>query len=610
MRCLEKNPLHRFQSMSDVRVMLMEVASAMSSGLSLNPQKIAAAPRRFSTKLLPMAAAVLVAAAAGAFGYWFFFSGQSKSAPAHYDISLPRGTTSTLTHARLSPDGRSIVYVGENDDGKILLRRSLDGYESEPIKGSEGSGYPVFSPDGKWIGFEWGSNEIRKIPAEGGTPITVCKNCKPVNGVEWGAANDMLFATREGITKVSADGGEARLVTKLDQTKTERSHYEPRFLPNGRDFVFSVLAKSNRKPAVYSARDKKWTYIGNVGDGTYSVYVAGHLVFTRENYVYAVPFNTETLTASGTPEIVSEGIFPFFPRLSFSNSGSALYMPEMRNIDSELVWIERGGGETPVFKKKRNYTAPRLSPSGDEIAVVVDSDLWVYNIESGRGIRLTDDGGVNYPVWKPDGNQVVYAVENNGRYSVNIKNSDGSGGARKIVSGDKAIRPYSYHPTENLILGVYFPATADGDIVTVDVDDGTMNVLIDNEATNDMPAFSPDGKWYAYFTTESGKTQIFVLPWGRDGARTLVTEGSGLFPTWSGDSKELFFANTRIMRSVTLFEGGELKIGQEKDVFSGNFRSMFDISKDGKRALVVKTSGGVFPNYVRLVTNWTSKLEK
>jgi Tol biopolymer transport system component/predicted Ser/Thr protein kinase len=587
-----------------MRIMLSEVGAAMRSGLSMRPQEIAAPNSSGIPKTIVTGAVIILAALLGAVGSWWVFGNPKDISSGHYNLQLDEAWSSTLTNVRISPDGKSVVFVGEKDDQRILMTRSLDGYLSEPVKGGLDPLYPFYSPDGKWIAYSWGKNEIRKIPVEGGTPVTICKTCQTVNGIDWGSKNQIAYSDADGLAQISADGGKITRLTTIDPKKAERSHYEPRYLPNGEDIVFTVNADSKRKPAAFSSKDETWKYIDNIGEGTYSVYRDGKLVFSREDHVYSAPFDKNSLQATGPPEIIMDGIFPFYPRLNIADNGTVMFMPAMRNIDSELVWIDLAGRQTPVFTKKRNYNAPRLSPDEKQIAVIVDKDLWVYEIETGRGIRITGNGNTNYPVWTPDGSQIVYNVEKQGLWLVNIKNADGTGTARTILSGDKEARPYSIHPTENLILMSYFTASADGDIVTASIEDGTVKTIIDNTATNDMPVFSPDGKWLAYFTVEAGTTQIFVMPWGTDGNRTLVAEQSGMFPTWSGDSSRLFFSATSYVSATDIDLKNGLKVGKQTKLFSGRFRTMFDVAKDGKRVLAVKTSGNIFPKHVNIITNW------
>ena len=512
MKCLEKNPQNRYQSMDEVRVILSEVSSAMGSGASLNHGVVSKSSERDWKVPLIAAAGVLLIAATAWLSYLAFFTTNSNNTVGRFNLQFHDGDLFNLTDARLLPNGKSVVFAAIENEKRVLKLRHLNSYESSLIRGTEGANDPFISPDGKWIGYLWGRKGIRKVPIEGGAPVTICSECRPVAGVNWGKAGNIVFSEKGGLSMVSSDGGAVSRVTELNEEQGERSHYEPRFLPNGKDFVFTVGANNSKKIAAYSSSEKTWSYIEGIDEGTYPSFAAGRIFFTRDEHVFSGKFDPSSLKLTGELKQVIEGIFSFYPRISIAENGTLVYMPSMPQNDSSLVWVDMKGNEEQALPDKKNFNGPRLSPNGESVTLTIDGDVWVREFGSTRGVRLSNDGNASYPMWTPDGQSIVFTVENDDSWKIYRKKADGSGATEEIYTSDVQIRPNSIHPTENIVALAYFPSRTRGNIGVVDMSTGKLTAVVENKFTNDMPRFSPDGKWIAYFSVESGKTQIFTIP--------------------------------------------------------------------------------------------------
>lgn len=609
MKCLEKNPQNRYQSMDEVRVILSEVNSALGSGAALSQPAARSTTRRSWTKPLAAAAGMILLGLISGLAYIAFFAFDSGGEVGRFNLHLHDGDLFNLTDARLLPDGRSVVFAAKLNDKRVLRLRRLDSYESSLIRGTEGANDPFISPDGRWVGFLWANKGVRKVPIEGGNPVTICTDCRPVSGIDWGVSGNIVFSEKDGLSIVSSDGGEVRRVTSLNKEKGERSHYEPHFLPNGKDFVFTVDANNTKKIAVYSAAGNSWKYVEGIAEGTYANFADGRIFFTRDEHVFAGRFDPASLKLTSEPKQVLEGIFSFFPLISVAENGTLLYMPSMPQNDSSLVWVDKQGNEEPALPDKKNFGAPRISPDAKSVALTIDGDIWVREFGSTRGVRLSSDGNASYPIWAPDGDSVLFTVEKDNTWKIYRKKADGSGSTEEIYSSDVQIRPNSIHPTENIIALAYFPSRTRGNIGVVDIDSGKLTSIVENKFTNDMPRFSPDGKWIAYFSVESGKTQIFAIPWKTEGPRKLMTEQTGMYPVFSRDSKSLYSRTPSKTFVTSINTSGGLKPGKETKLFEGQYRAMFDVSPNNDKLLMVKTERGIFPTYLHVVTNWTSELD-
>ena len=608
MKCLEKNPMHRYSSMEEVRVLLGEINSAIGSGASINLPKQATrhSSGSLSRFLLPV---VAIAGLLGTVGFGaLYYSGSGEETQNSLTLFFDEGIDPNLTDARISPDGTYVIYKDQVKGQGMLLRRALNKFTSSPIRGSESARDPFFSNDGRWIGFHKEQKGLWKVSTSGGDAVPLCEECRPVNGASWGGSGKIVYPENDGIYSISDQGGNRTQLTKLG--KDERSHYEPHFLPNGSDFIFTVRKDGTPRTAVYNATEKSYRILEDAGVGIYPIFFENKILFSRQRIVFAIAFDPSTLSTTGEPVQILENAYRFYPKLHVASNKNLVYMPAVRHYDSSLVWVDQTGKETRALPDQNEYTNPRLSPDRTQVAVVIGRDLWIRNLGRTTGSRLTNEGSASYPLWSPDGQTIYYTIEKPNNWTIYSRPSDGSGSPRELFVSDRMIRPGHLNPEGDTIVSSYFPSRGKGDIIAIDIASGKKETIVKGESTVDMPRFSPDGRWLAYFSIESGKNQIYVIPWKRAGKRVLINERGGLFPVWSGNSKFIFTRSPkRTYRTPISISGDTLSAGPKERILEQNYRTVFDID-DENRLLNVKTQKGLFPQHLNVITRFDKLLDQ
>ncbi|MEZ5427788.1 MAG: protein kinase [Pyrinomonadaceae bacterium] len=616
MKCLNKEPRYRYQSMNEVVVLLREIKSAMESGASLSkPSPALFSGRRKIPRAALFGAVALLLALASLGGWALWRSVRADQAGnrsiIRFSLDPPPGTGSNIFEAKITPDGKNIIFPSRQGDLKPLFIRPLDKYESRPIEGTDGGKNPFLSPDGKWIGFTTVTKGIKKVPLSGGVALTVCDICEMTLGSSWGEDNTIIFADNTGLQRVSANGGTPERLTSINREADEINHNSPQILPGGEKVLFTVETGKNSKVAVLSLGTKEVRYLEDMGEIWKARYLpTGHLLFARDTQLMAVVFDPENMKISGQPIPLIGDVFSFAHTFQIADNGTLIYLPVTKMTDNYLVWVNRDGESKPVFDQKGDFSSPRISPDGKRIVVKLDDDIWVYEVESGRAIRITTAGRNEIPLWSLDGRSVIYTTESEGVWTIYRKNADGTGDAEPLTSGPKQYHAYSIHPTENLLTATLFASTGNTDILTIDLTDKSQKQLLTSPFKEDTARFSPDGKWLAFHSMESGKSQVFVQPWGTAGERIPVTKGNGMFPVWTGNNRELIYRRGNKFFAVELQTSPALKVLSEKPLFEGKYLTSYDVSPDGERFLMVKNEHGIFPTQLNVILNWTEEFRQ
>ena len=614
MKCLSKEPRYRYQSMNEVRVLLKEINSAIDSGASLSrPAQKALIPQKNYLPWLIGGVLLLLLATASFFAWNFFQTDDTNTEEiTRFHIQPPSTDPSDLFNVRITPDGKNLIFSSKQDEVDMLFIRPLDKFEATPIKGTENGNDPLISPDGEWLAFRYGIKGLRKVPLTGGAPISICDSCDVGSGSDWGTDNMIVYADKTGIHRVSADGGEPERLTTVNKDAGEKSHLSPIFLPDQKGVIFTISKKNKRSLAVLSLESKELKTLELPGSVGYPKFLkTGHLLYGREEQIFAVPFDVQNLKIAGKSIPVLEGVFSFLPDINISETGTLIYLPAVSLKSNSLVWVDKAGKDSPALKKRGNFFAPKLSPDGKQVAVALNGDIWVFDLNSDRGIRLTTQGKAGYPLWTKDGKSIIYRVVVEDVWTIYKKNANGTGEAEKIHTSDFEVRPYSIHPTKPIVALSAFPAQGKGNIVALYFEDGTTKNLVKAPFIADMPNFSPDGKWLAYFATESGNNQIFIQPLEGDSSeRFLVSKQTGIAPVWARDGKKIFYRTVNNFYSADVQTEPEVKFGDVNFLFKGNLRTNFDLSLDSEKFLIVKSEKGVFPQRLNVVKNWTQEFKQ
>lgn len=505
------------------------------------------------------------------------------------------------------------------------------GSKETPIAGTEGASDPFFSPDSQWIGF-FADGKLKKISVEGGAPITVCDGPSD-RGASRGPDNTIVFSPTftSGLVRISAAGGAPQPIVTPDARKGERTYRWPQVLPDGKSVLYTVgmvasPAYYDDAPIALVSLETGKSHVVVQGASMARYLASGHLVYARAGALFAVPFDLKRGQVVGAPVPVLQGVLGVpesgAAYFAVSDDGSLAYIPGRIQADvGKLVWVDRKGNVQPLPAPAQNYSRPRISPDGKRVAVGVGpaggGDAWVYNLERNTLTRLTFDGLDSYPVWTPDGKRVAFGTDK-GLERIEWKAADGSSTSEPISTGSVLQIPESWTPDGGLLAFSQFGLGTRGDIWLLPVKgDRKPRPFLQTPANEYDPAFSPDGRWLAYVSEESGRGEVYVQSFpGPGGKWEVSTEGGGT-AIWSHNGRELFYRNGNNFMVVSVETQPTFSAGQPRLLFQGNFAyardftSDFDVSSDGQRFLMIqKAARESAPTQIDVVLNWSEELRR
>jgi serine/threonine-protein kinase len=528
------------------------------------------------------------------------------------DEFVPRGGLA------ISPDGQNLVYVARRGSGASQLYvRPIDELGATPLPGTEGAQFPFFSPDGQWIGFlEVVERKLKKVPLSGGPPLTLC-DVGGLQGASWGPDDTILLSTASQLLRVSASGGTPEPVTRLDPGEEGQGQRWPEILPGGQAVLYTTWpgVVADASIAVQSLETGERRIL--VEGGTNPRYVpTGHIVFARTGWLLAVPFDLERLEVTGSPVPVLEGVGQF----SLSREGSLLYVSGTAS-SRKLVWVDRQGVERPVTETLRVYGHTRLSPDGQRLAVdTTDAGTNVWLLELGRDTltRLTFEGSNVRPLWSPGGERVLFGSNRAGVYNIFSQPADGSGTPEQLTTGAYRI-PTSVSSDGKTIVFRQNSDTTGRDIGMVRLEsEAEPEMLLQTPFNEHSGMLSPDDRWLAYVSNESGREEIYVTPFPGPGGKWQVSAEGGTEPLWSRDGRELFYRSGEKMMAVPISSGQELTPGKPTLLFEGRYQtglvggdtgSNYDVAADG-RFVMIRAEEGSGPTQINVVLNWFEELKR
>ncbi|UCF38227.1 MAG: PD40 domain-containing protein, partial [Acidobacteriota bacterium] len=631
-RCLRRDMSQRVQAIGDVRIALEEYLSDPQAHQAWQSREQPTAMS--SARKLFLTAAALILATVTFFVGWALRPSPPVTAPtSRFALVLPQDQAFSYSgrhQLALSPDGRHLVYSANGQ----LYHRAMDQLAAKPIAGTlEGGGRnPFFSPDGQWIGF-WAGGEIRKVPVGGGSPETLCQAGNPF-GANWVSERRILFGQGEdGIFEVPADGGEKKLLIEVDSSAGEMAH-GPQLLPGGKDIIFTL--------GLHSDWDQAQIVVQSLETGDRKVIVSGgkdarflpsgHLVYSWKGSLWAVPFDPLRVELTGSAFLVVEKVsesgnaFTGAVHFSTSQSGALAYVPGTGgSITSTVVWIDRTGQEENILADQF-YEFPRISPDGERIVLTLlhssGTDIWVHDLERLTRTRLTFEGSNQLPKWSPDGTAVIFASNHEGESHLYSKSADGTGQAERLTTTPGVIQvPGDFTPDGNALVFQRLEFETSTDLYLLSLDSNrTTRPLLKTRFNEVEPAISPDGRWIAYVSDESGRHEVYVRPFPdvEQGKWQISTSG-GRDPLWDPQGTEVYYLNNETLMASSIDATDTfsseiprvvVKIPDMGTSDQSEWGTDWDISPDGQRFLIT-TNVSESGNQAELVVvlNWFEELQ-
>jgi len=651
LRCLQKDPKQRLRDIGDARISLDEVIS----GAPEDAPSLAAAGRPtkkpWRTWLLSGVAGVSLLVAA-LLAFLYFHQRPPAAQAMRFEIPLPERFSPNLG-VSLSPDGRKLAFVGAGADGQSRLWvRSIDALDSQPLQGTDRAApFPFWSPDSRFIAFGVGGS-LKKIESSGGPPLTLC-DAQGASGGAWTSDDKIVFGTPVGLMQVSASGGAASPIT------TGGPALAPSLLPDGRHFVYleeggpagtgiyvgSVDAKPEQQSSKRLLPDVSVAVYTPSSDSAvgYLLFVRGVGALGSSGTLMAQPFDTRRLELTGEAVPIAEQV----SNVTFSASATdaLVYLAGTQgsatagtrgNIQGQLTWFDREGKILGVAGDPAIFRTLALSPDGKRVAFeradpqnTANRNIWLYDFERGVTTRFTfDSGWDSYPVWSPDDSRIAFGSYRGEFFDLYQKNSNLAGEDELLLKSGIHKTPTSWSPDGRFLL--YFNPVPPSHVWVLPLGGAAAErkpIRVDNSEFNEAVArFSPDGRWIAYSSDESGKDQIYVRPFDAASmgssssggtpltGKWMVSKDGGNAPLWRHDGKELFYMGAGgNLTAVDVSTSGVFQAGVPKTLFKVPAGVVFfDVSPDGKRFLMAaptSTSASPPPKFT-VVLNWQAALKK
>ncbi len=642
--CLPKDPESRWQSAGDVARQLRWIATSSSSSLAgvVVPSR---SRRRVRERLLWGA---LVVALLGALLFMWMASRARGPLPV-FRASLipPPGAVFDFDGdfsgpPVLSPDGTLVAFCARmQKERNSIWVQSLDTAASRKLGGTEGAAFPFWSRDGKFIAF-FVDGTMKKIPVAGG-PIVTITEAPNARGGAWGSDNTIVFAPdyRGYLWKVSANGGTAVRAVKLDESLHDTQRW-PTFLPDGRHFLF--LATNHG----VGVREKYGIYMGSLdNDESKQVlasdsggqFAAGYLLFHRESQLVAQKFDWKNGTLSGEPFTLADNLDfdsgTWHSTFTATESGVLLYQGTVAKSGYDLTWVDRRGATLGKAAEAGAYNGARLSPDGKRVAIALGDpkpDIWVFDLARGTRVRLTFDSALHQmPSWSADGQKIAFTTQTGMTLAfgatLHAKQANGMGQDDLLLAEGK--------PGESPITLFWPQWSADGKYLTYQRLIGPTGASLWAVPTSgekkpfpvvqpQSPAarivqtrLSPDGKWLAYSSTDSGREEVYVTPFPSGSSRWQISQSGGGYPVWRGDSKEIYYAglSDAALHAVEVkVNGNEFEAGIPQTLFVIRATSAvgypYDAAPDGQRFLIPMPQQDMTAAPMSLVVNWPGALNK
>jgi Tol biopolymer transport system component len=627
--CLAKDPADRWQTMHDV---LLQLRFLAEGGALSSPAAAIPAPRArgVTRERLAWGVAAVSLAAAAITGFLGLQQPDAGVQPVlRASVAPPPGVGVFLQGTEpgpvaLSPDGRALAFSGRDVRGKVQLYvRSLSSPEATPLAGTEGASYPFWSPDSRSIGY-FGPGAVFRIGAGGGPATRLC-DAGNGKGGSWSTDGTILFALafNTPLHKVSASGGVSEAVTTLDTARRENSHRFPRFLPDGKHFLFLARVAGSAPGESNAVR------LGTLGSmesvvltnaTSQALYAGGRLLFMQGTNLLAQPFDLAGLRLTGEPRRLLDqvrflsgaaaGLF------DASDDGVLVYHPVRAESDSSEVWWSDPRGEqlTRVGEVADYFDIMRISPDGRSAAMVITDrtagtpDIWLLDLARGSRTRLTlDPGAETLPIWSPDGRRIVYTSDRAGeRFGLVVTTVGSSAEPEHLLVTGEAKFPSAWSPDGQEVAFNEIAVATGSDVWILRVGEKTARPLLSSRFNEVDASWSPDGRRLAYVSDESGRNEVHVIDYPGGGDKRQISTEGGFNPRWHPGGRAISWQTGagEVMTADVTGSGSGISFGAPRLLFLRPDLVTFEVSPDGERYLLMTNPELVENDSISLVVNW------
>ncbi len=630
-RCLEKSPEERFQSTRDLGFAL-EAISGYSESRStvIAPAETAPiAARRPKTTFVLGGIALLFFITSTIFAFLYFSRKETRDGVIRFQLQQPGGSyVGNYNRTVISPDGKRVAFLSVAQFGQNMISiRSMDSLLSEPLNGTNAAVSVFWSPDSRYLGF-FSGGKLKKIAVSGGTPEILC-DAAAGRGASWNRDNVIIFAPDQNspLYRVSGSGGEATKITELDEKNQEISHRFPRFLPDGKHFLYQVrrdqgdsyVSFRERLAAVYigSLEDSKLKKSLNIPSSAEYAH-PGFLFFVRNGNLVANRFDVKSLEMKGEPFSLDQDIAGSdqFGGIDFSVSenGILIFRTQESVNREKLIWYDRGGRQTQTLSDPGEYGDPELSPDGNRLALArADSqtgvqDIWIHDSLRGMMSRFTFSGADD-PTWSPDGSEIIYS--NGDLYKTS---AIGTKKPELLLKSSMDKVPVDWSSDGKYLLYVMHEGSTGSDLWVLPLQKKGSKPFpfLQSPFVEAHGQISPDARWVAYASDESGKYEVYVQSFpSPEQGKWKISSNGGTMPRWRKDGKELFYLSLdrKIMAAPIVSTATGLEPGLPADLFQTNAFAQFErrnryvVSPDGSR-FGVSTQITESPPFVTAIVNW------
>lgn len=629
-RCLRKDPKRRLQAIADARITIDEAISsgAMKSESAIFKDLFREAQKRpLLYRVLPWvlsSSVILLAAVAG----YLAFQPKPKQKMIQFSVAAPENTEFNYGgEFTISPDGRYLAFVAQKNTGStaVLWVRPLNSTTATEVPGTKLAFLPFWSPDGRWIGFQ-GKGKLEKVSVSGGAPQTLC-DASNIRGATWNREGVILFSEYGKLYSVPDTGGTPTLVAAPDVGQNQAGLYFPKFLPDGRHFVV-LLGTGKENQIATGALDSKTVKPLAQTDSNAVYTPPGDLLYLQQSTLMARPFSARRLRFTGPAVPVARGVVSIggYGLFSASPAGVLVYHAEQGAGISQLTWFNRDGKKLGTVGQREVYENPALSPDGTKLAVGVGqmpkADIWVYDLKRDTSSRLTfnAEGNLN-PSWSSDGSEVFFSALHSGAWGIFKKSADGLGSTEPVLDSSNRDR-FLQDLTSNGRYALYHKWIDKGQqalwALPLFGNRKPFASVQGNFRSTSSAHFSPNGRYVAYISNETGRWEVYVQTFPKHTGRWEISTSGGTEPMWRRDGKELYYLtpDDQLMAVNVNTTSSSFHAGTPRELFQTKLvpflfsRNVYVPAPNGQRFLMITPVGQLQREPITVVVNWQLLLKK